>query len=69
MTAIPSPAQGWRPASAIADRQHGVISRNQLRRLGFKDGAISHAVTTGRLHRVFHGAYAWATDASESAGG
>lgn len=28
-----------------------------MRSLGFKDGAISHAVTTGRLHRVFHGAY------------
>jgi very-short-patch-repair endonuclease len=44
--------------AAIADAQHGVISRNQMRRLGFKDGVISHAATTGRLHRVFHGAYA-----------
>jgi len=44
--------------AAVADTQHGVISREQIRRLGFKDGAISHAVATGRLHRVFHGAYA-----------
>lgn len=29
-----------------------------MRRLGFKDGAISHAAATGRLHRVFHGVYA-----------
>jgi very-short-patch-repair endonuclease len=43
---------------AIGDRQHGVISRDQLRGVGFKDGAISHAVATGRLHRVFHGTYA-----------
>jgi very-short-patch-repair endonuclease len=42
----------------IADRQHGVISRDQMRRLGFKDGAISHALSTGRLHPVFRGAYA-----------
>jgi very-short-patch-repair endonuclease len=44
--------------AAVADTQHGVISREQIRRLGFKDGAISHAVATGRLHRVFHGVYA-----------
>jgi very-short-patch-repair endonuclease len=44
--------------AAAADSQHGVISREQIRRLGFQDGAISHAVATGRLHRVFHGAYA-----------
>ena len=42
----------------IADRQHGVVSRDQMRRLGFKEGAINHAATTGRLHRVFRGAYA-----------
>jgi very-short-patch-repair endonuclease len=58
MTAITSRAQAWQHAGALADRQHGAISREQLRRLGFKDGAISHAVATGRLHRVFHGAYA-----------
>jgi very-short-patch-repair endonuclease len=44
--------------AALADAQHGVISREQIRRLGLKDGTISHAVTSGRLHRVFHGAYA-----------
>jgi predicted transcriptional regulator of viral defense system len=58
MTAITRRAQAWQRVGAIADRQHGVISRNQLRGLGFEDGAISHAVATGRLHRVFHGAYA-----------
>jgi len=58
MTAITRRAQAWQRAGTVANRQHGVISRNQLRRLGFKDGAISHAVATGRLHRVFRGAYA-----------
>lgn len=58
MTAITRPAQAWQRVAVIADRQQGVISRDQMRRLGFKDGAISHAVASGRLHRVFHGAYA-----------
>jgi Transcriptional regulator, AbiEi antitoxin len=44
--------------AAVADGQHGVISRCQLRRLGFKNGAINHAVASGRLHRVFRGVYA-----------
>lgn len=57
MAAITRRAQAWHRGSDIASRQHGVISRDQLRNLGFKDGAISHAVSTGRLHRVFHGAY------------
>jgi predicted transcriptional regulator of viral defense system len=58
MTAITRPAQAWLRVATIADRQHGVVSRDQLRHLGVKDGAISHAAATGRLHRVFHGAYA-----------
>jgi very-short-patch-repair endonuclease len=58
MTVITRRAQAWQHVSTLADRQHGVISRDQLRTLGFKDGAINHAVTTGRLHRVFHGVYA-----------
>jgi hypothetical protein len=58
MTAITRRAQAWQHVSTLADRQHGVISRPQLRRLGFKDGAIGHAVASGRLHRVFHSTYA-----------
>jgi very-short-patch-repair endonuclease len=58
MTAITRPAQAWQRVAAVADAQHGVISREQMRLLGFKDGAINHAVATGRLHRVFHGVYA-----------
>lgn len=42
----------------LAARQHGVISRDQLRRLGMSDSAIAHAIKVGRLHRVFRGTFA-----------
>jgi very-short-patch-repair endonuclease/predicted transcriptional regulator of viral defense system len=44
--------------SALATRQHGVVSRAQLRALGLSDGAIAHRSSVGRLHRVHHGVYA-----------
>jgi very-short-patch-repair endonuclease len=44
--------------AAMAARQHGVISRRQLRALGLSDGAVDHRVARGRLHRVHHGVYA-----------
>jgi very-short-patch-repair endonuclease len=49
--------RGWGIAM-LAARQHGVVSRGQLRDLGMSDTAIHRAVRDGRLHRVFHGAYA-----------
>lgn len=42
----------------LAARQHGVVSRDQLRDVGMGEGAIEHAVRLGRLHRVFRGVYA-----------
>ena len=42
----------------MAARQHGVISRRQLRALGMSDAAISRATSTGRLHPVFRGVHA-----------
>jgi hypothetical protein len=42
----------------LAGKQHGAISRDQLRRVGMSDSAIAHAVRTGRLHRVFRGTFA-----------
>jgi very-short-patch-repair endonuclease len=42
----------------LADSQHGVISRDQMRKIGAGDGAIDHAVAIGRLHRVFRSVYA-----------
>jgi hypothetical protein len=38
-------------------RQHGVISRDQLRRLGFTDDAIKHRIAIGRLRRVRQGVF------------
>src|SRR5262245_12623704 len=46
--------QAWRLVRA----QHGVVSRRQLRRLGFSEKAIEHRLAIGRLHRVAQGVYA-----------
>ncbi|HEX4731335.1 MAG TPA: type IV toxin-antitoxin system AbiEi family antitoxin domain-containing protein [Solirubrobacterales bacterium] len=43
---------------ALARRQQGVVSRGQMRRLGFSDGRIDDWSREGRLWRVFHGVYA-----------
>lgn len=48
----------WAGPAAIANRQHGVLSRKQLRHAGFSDSAIKHAISTGRLHFVFRGVFA-----------
>src|SRR3954467_15331748 len=41
----------------LAERQHGVVARRQLRRLGFEDKQISYRLNVGRLHRVHQGAF------------
>lgn len=45
-------------ARALARRQHGVLTRQQLMRLGFSPDAIKHRVKIGRLFPVFRGVYA-----------
>lgn len=47
-------AKAW----ALARRQHGVVSRRQLRALGYSEKAIEHRVATGRLHPLMRGVYA-----------
>jgi hypothetical protein len=42
----------------LAARQHGVVTRNQLRTLGLTDNQISLRVRQGRLHRLYRGVYA-----------
>jgi very-short-patch-repair endonuclease/predicted transcriptional regulator of viral defense system len=42
----------------LAARQHGVVSRVQLRRLGRENRSITRAVAAGRLYPVFRGVYA-----------
>lgn len=48
----------WGEVVRKADRQHGVVSRNQLRALGLSEAAIDHAVATARLHPLFRGTFA-----------
>jgi hypothetical protein len=42
----------------LADRQWGVVSRGQLRELGFSRGAVEHWLAVGRLHGLYRGVYA-----------
>ena len=42
----------------LAERQHGVVARRQLERLGLGRGAIAHRIDVGRLHRLNRGVYA-----------
>jgi very-short-patch-repair endonuclease/predicted transcriptional regulator of viral defense system len=41
----------------LAARQHGVVSRAQLRSAGIGDGAIARRIQSCRLHRVHRGVY------------
>ena len=42
----------------LATRQHGVVSRRQLRATGMSEAAIKHRVAVRRLHRMHRGVYA-----------
>ena len=44
--------------AVIAARRHGVVSRDQLRAIGFSDTMIRDRVASGRLHRLYRGVYA-----------
>jgi very-short-patch-repair endonuclease len=43
--------------AALARRQHGNVTREQLLSLGLRPSAIAYRVRTGRLHRVHLGVY------------
>jgi very-short-patch-repair endonuclease/predicted transcriptional regulator of viral defense system len=47
-----------REAWALAEDQHGVISSDQLRGIGYTPQAIYHRIKTGRLHPLHRGVYA-----------
>jgi very-short-patch-repair endonuclease len=47
-----------REIAALAARQHGVVGRGQLERLGLSGSAISRQLAAGRLHRVHRGVFA-----------
>jgi very-short-patch-repair endonuclease len=44
--------------AAVANRQHGVVSRKQLRALGLTDREISLRAVRGNLQPLFHGTFA-----------
>ncbi len=48
---------GWWDVAALAERQHGVVSREQLRGIGMGEGAIDHAIASGRLFPLFRGTF------------
>ena len=45
-------------AWALAEKQHGIITRRDLLSLGFSPAAIAHRIERGRLHRIWRGVYA-----------
>ena len=47
-----------RRIAALAARQHGVLSRAQLRIAGLHDGSIDRRIAAGRLHLVHRGVFA-----------
>jgi hypothetical protein len=44
--------------AVLAARQHGLVARTQLDRLGFKQSAIDRRLRAGRLHPLHAGAFA-----------
>ena len=51
---------GWRDreVAAIAERQHALVTRDQLLGIGIGRGAVEHALEVGRLHPMHPGVYA-----------
>jgi len=47
-----------RVVGTIADRQHGVVSREQLLGAGIGRSAIDRGLQAGRLRALFRGVYA-----------
>jgi very-short-patch-repair endonuclease len=47
-----------RALARLADRQSGVVSRAQLRELGFSEARIHRAIAEGRLRLIFRGTFA-----------
>jgi very-short-patch-repair endonuclease len=51
---LPSPSRGlWR----LAARDHDIVSRKELRDLGYSESAIRHRLQIGKLHRKEWGVY------------
>jgi REase_MTES_1575/Transcriptional regulator, AbiEi antitoxin/AbiEi antitoxin C-terminal domain len=50
--------RGTHAIAALAGRQHGVVSRDQLRALGLSDSAITARLESGYLQPLFRGTFA-----------
>lgn len=46
--------EAWR----LAENQHGIVSSDQLRKIGYTPQAIYHRIRAGRLHPLHRGVYA-----------
>jgi very-short-patch-repair endonuclease len=44
--------------AALARRQHGIVTRGQLEKLGLREGAIDDRIASGYLQPVFRGTFA-----------
>src|SRR5690349_21026210 len=47
-----------RAIARLAEQQHGVVARSQVRSLGVGDDAIDDRIKAGRLHVLYRGVYA-----------
>src|ERR1700712_1223549 len=47
-----------RRVAAIAGRQHGLVTRAQLRKAGLSDTGVARELQRGRVHRIYRGVYA-----------
>lgn len=48
----------WSAVASTATRQHGVVSRDQLRAAGLSEAAIKQGVVAGRLYPLFRSTFA-----------
>jgi very-short-patch-repair endonuclease/predicted transcriptional regulator of viral defense system len=55
---VPPQVSGVEGLAAVAEVQHGLVTRWQLVALGFSAKAIEHRVRIGSLHRVLRGVFA-----------
>src|SRR4051812_37483935 len=47
----------WRGVARIGERQHGVISRQQLREVGLTEATIAQGIAAGRLYPLFRSTF------------
>jgi hypothetical protein len=66
MRGINRSGRKWETVGRAAARQHGVVSRSQLRELGVTNSSIEKAVSGGYLHPAFRGTFGVGHSVSDS---